>query len=423
MADMGFLPDVRRLLDQTNGERQTMLFSATLDNDVKVLIDRYQQNPTEYVVAEPEPDLSTLRHRYIKVDKRDRVWLAADLITDLGSSIVFVRTRHGADRVARQLRQAGVKPSRIHGGRSQSQRDQALRSFAEGQTQALVATDVAARGIHVDGVACVIHYDPPAEHKDYVHRSGRTGRAGAGGVVVSLLAPNQVAESAKMQQALGIDGEVEPTPGRAYNLEPVAAPARVEATRSRGSGKRRSSRSGSRRTSSASRSSRAGDSRSRAGRNGSDRSDRTTASTESRSRSSTNGESSSPTGSTTTGSRAGKATAGNSNARNAKAKKSTAGNSNVRNAKARKSTAGNPKTGNSSVGKATAGDSKAGNAKAEKSPAGDSKAGNPKAKKKRSNVDKQRPKSKRSGKPRPKNRKNRPGKQTRRQGQAPSPSR
>jgi superfamily II DNA/RNA helicase len=385
MADMGFLPDVRRLLDQTNVERQTMLFSATLDNDVKVLIDRYQRNPIEYVVAEPEPDLSTLHHRFVKVDKRDRVWLAADLITDLGSSIVFVRTRHGADRVARQLRQAGVKTSRIHGGRSQGQRDQALRSFAEGQTQALVATDVAARGIHVDGVAGVIHYDPPAEHKDYVHRSGRTGRAGAGGVVVSLLAPDQVSESVKMQRALGIDGEIEPTPERVHNLEPVAA---SERQKGKPSSRSKSTRSRPTRSRSArSRSGRSGSKDSRSARPGSNHSGSKGAPSES---GSSRAEGSPRT--KQSGKPAGKQQAKPRSARQDGETRSARQDGETRSARQNGETRSVRQNGETRS--------------ARQSPAGKPTSGA------KSKADTQRPKSKRSGKPRPKNRKNRPKQST-----------
>ncbi len=222
MADMGFLPDVRRILDRTPADRQTLLFSATLDNDVRVLTESYQSDPVERAVADLEPDLTTMSHRFIKTDKRERAWLTADLITDLGSTVVFVRTRHGVDRLVGQLERAGVRSANLHGGRSQSQRDRALAAFSTGRCQALVATDVAARGIHVDGVACVIHYDPPAEVKDYVHRSGRTARAGADGVVVSFLAPEQVKASSALQKTLGVVGSMEDTPERRHHLSPVS---------------------------------------------------------------------------------------------------------------------------------------------------------------------------------------------------------
>lgn len=225
MADMGFLPDVRRILDMTNENRQTVLFSATLDNDVKVLVDKYQTDPIEHAVAELEPDLSVMEHRFIRVAKNQRLPYLADIIDDVGQTVVFVRTRHGVDRLARQLRQHGVSAGNIHGGRSQSQRDRALQVFTEGKVQALVATDVAARGIHVDGVACVAHYDPPADVKDYVHRSGRTARAGAEGMVVSFLDPSQVRDAQKMQDKLGLDRDFEDpveSPNRGARLAGVA---------------------------------------------------------------------------------------------------------------------------------------------------------------------------------------------------------
>ncbi len=255
MADMGFLPDVRRILDKTPDDRQTLLFSATLDNDVRVLTDRYQRDPVERAVADLEPDLTTMSHRFIKTDKRERAWLAADLITDLGPTVVFVRTRHGVDRLARQLQRAGVRAVNLHGGRSQSQRDRALASFSNGKSQALVATDVAARGIHVDGVACVIHYDPPAEIKDYVHRSGRTARAGANGVVVSFLASDQVKSSLSMQKTLGVDGLMEETPERRHHLAPVVDEAKSRSGKSKGKSASGRKSSGGRKSSNGSRTS------------------------------------------------------------------------------------------------------------------------------------------------------------------------
>ncbi|MGF1595768.1 MAG: DEAD/DEAH box helicase [Acidimicrobiales bacterium] len=204
MADMGFLPAVRALLDLTPRDRQTVLFSATLDREVKVLVDGYQRNPVRHQVGAAEPDLSLVTHRFITTTKDMKIGLAADLIDDAGPTMVFCRTRHGVDRVARQLKRAGVKAGWIHGGRTQSQRDAALSAFTSGRVSALVATDVAARGIHVDGVACVIHYDPPADHKDYVHRSGRTARAGAGGVVVSMVNDDQRKAITRLQRDVGL---------------------------------------------------------------------------------------------------------------------------------------------------------------------------------------------------------------------------
>ncbi|MEM8925252.1 MAG: DEAD/DEAH box helicase [Actinomycetota bacterium] len=204
MADMGFLPAVRQLLDLTSTKRQTILFSATLDNDVAVLIKQYQNDPARHEIGEVEPDLSRVTHRFIATTKDSKLSLTAQLVEDSGPTMVFCRTRHGVDRVARQLKRSGVKAGWIHGGRTQRQRDAALDAFTTGKVAALVATDVAARGIHVDGVACVIHYDPPADHKDYVHRSGRTARAGTGGVVVSLVNNDQRKAVTRLKKQVGL---------------------------------------------------------------------------------------------------------------------------------------------------------------------------------------------------------------------------
>ena len=204
MADMGFLPQVQELLDLTSSDRQTVMFSATLDDDVEVLIDHYQNDPVTHQVGEVEPDLTLVTHRFFKTAAQQKLALAADLIDDIGPTVVFCRTRHGVDRVARQLKEAGIKAGWIHGGRSQSQRDTALYAFTSGKVQALVATDVAARGIHVDGVQCVIHFDPPTDSKDYLHRSGRTARAGEQGVVVSFVNRDQERAAKKMMRDVGL---------------------------------------------------------------------------------------------------------------------------------------------------------------------------------------------------------------------------
>jgi superfamily II DNA/RNA helicase len=201
MADMGFLPAVRRLLDRTPSRRQTLLFSATLDGDVDTLVSRYQRDPAHHAVAGDEDD-AEVEHLFWTVPRAKRIALTADIVSRTGPTIVFTRTRHAADRVARQLGQAGVKAVAIHGRRTQSQRDQALRRFRDGKAPALVATDVAARGIHVDGVACVVHYDLPEDPKDYVHRSGRTGRAGAPGVVVALVPEDGVRAARALHRQL-----------------------------------------------------------------------------------------------------------------------------------------------------------------------------------------------------------------------------
>jgi superfamily II DNA/RNA helicase len=204
MADMGFLPDVRRILDKTPDARQTMLFSATLDGDVDVLVRRYQRNPVRHALAETAEDVSHSEHHFWRVESTARADVAAEIVAMAGRTIVFCRTRHATDRTARQLVARGVRAVTIHGDRTQAQRERALASFADGHAGALVATDVAARGIHVDGVAVVVHFDPPADAKDYVHRSGRTARAGATGVVVSLVTPDKAKAVRQLQRDLGV---------------------------------------------------------------------------------------------------------------------------------------------------------------------------------------------------------------------------
>lgn len=208
MADMGFLPAVQRILDQTSPTRQTLLFSATLDGEAGALSQRYQTRPVT-VVAEPrESDIDAIHH-FWRVDRDDRVDLTAKLIGQSGRSIVFTRTKRGADRLVRQLLGCGVSAVSIHGGRSQTQRTRALKAFSSGKAQALVATDVAARGIHVDGVASVIQYDPAGDANDYLHRSGRTARAGASGTVVTLVLADQVRDVRAMQRRLNVQASIE----------------------------------------------------------------------------------------------------------------------------------------------------------------------------------------------------------------------
>ena len=218
MADMGFLPEVRRLLDRTNPQRQTMLFSATLDGDVDVLVRRYQRAP---VVCEVQPaeddtaDAERVVHRFVETTRADRVELTAKLVVEHGSTIVFCRTKHGADRVARVLARSGVAAVAIHGNRSQGQRERALAAFTAGDVQALVATDVAARGIHVDDVGCVVHFDLPADAKAYIHRSGRTGRAGGVGVVVAFVTEEDADLGKRLRRDLAsVTGEVPASPAK-----------------------------------------------------------------------------------------------------------------------------------------------------------------------------------------------------------------
>ena len=226
MADMGFLPVVKQILDKTNNDRQTVFFSATLGKEVKVLTDRYQRNPVTHEVGEREPDMTRMSHRFVRIDRTEKVPLTAHEIRSHGQTIVFCRTRHGSDRVARQLKRYGVKTGVIHGRRTQNQRDNALKAFVDGKTQALIATDVAARGIHVDGVDCVVHFDPPEDDKAYTHRSGRTARAGATGAVVSFVTAEQLKDTKKLQRQIKVKCEFEePTPTAELDLgDPIVTP-------------------------------------------------------------------------------------------------------------------------------------------------------------------------------------------------------
>ncbi len=202
MADMGFMPAVRRILDQTSRIRQTLLFSATLDGDVAQLSRAYQTNPVRHEAEAIEPETVDATHHFWHVDRTERVQHTAEIISKTGKTIVFTRTRRGADRLAKQLSRHDVDAVAMHGGLSQGQRNRSLKQFATGKASALVATDVAARGIHVDDVATVVHYDPAGDHKDYVHRSGRTGRAGASGTVVSLVLGDQKRSVLRMMRQL-----------------------------------------------------------------------------------------------------------------------------------------------------------------------------------------------------------------------------
>lgn len=204
MADMGFLPAVKKILDRLPSERQVLLFSATLDGAVSELIQRYQRQPVRHDAAteESEPDIE---HMFEIIPKDKRLARVAALQKEFGQVILFCRTKHGSDRVARQLTAQGSRCAVIHGNRSQAQRERALQDFKRGKADVLVATDVAARGIHIDDVPCVVHWDPPDDPKDYVHRSGRTGRAGARGTVVSLVDPSQRRGVVRDMRSVGIE--------------------------------------------------------------------------------------------------------------------------------------------------------------------------------------------------------------------------
>ncbi len=205
MADMGFLPQVEWILRNVEGEHQTLLFSATLDGVVDTLVRRYQHDPTRHEVASSGATVEHMDHLFLLVHEMDKAKVCASIIDGADRTIVFSATKHGADRLVRRLVDEGVKVKAIHGDLRQAAREKALSEFASGKLAALVATDVAARGIHVDDVDVVIHYDPPAEHKTYLHRSGRTARAGERGVVVSLVLWNQELEVRRIQKRLGLE--------------------------------------------------------------------------------------------------------------------------------------------------------------------------------------------------------------------------
>jgi superfamily II DNA/RNA helicase len=204
MADLGFLPAVKRLLDRTPKKGQRMLFSATLDNGVDVLVKRYLDHPTTHSVDPAVAPVSTMEHHVFSVSAADKLDVVRELASGLGRSVLFMRTKHTAKKLAKQLTAAGVPAVELHGNLSQGARERNLSGFTEGSTRVLVATDIAARGIHVDDVALVIHVDPPTEHKAYLHRSGRTARAGAEGVVVTLALPEQARDVRAMTKQAGI---------------------------------------------------------------------------------------------------------------------------------------------------------------------------------------------------------------------------
>jgi superfamily II DNA/RNA helicase len=204
MADLGFLPAVKRLLDRTPRQGQRMLFSATLDNGVDILVKRYLTKPVTHSVDPAVAPVSTMTHHVFTVSTADKPAVVQQLASGQGRSLLFMRTKHTAKRLAKQLTAAGIPAVELHGNLSQGARERNLSAFTEGTTRVLVATDIAARGIHVDDVALVVHVDPPAEHKAYLHRSGRTARAGAGGTVVTLALPEQVKDVRILAKQAGI---------------------------------------------------------------------------------------------------------------------------------------------------------------------------------------------------------------------------
>jgi superfamily II DNA/RNA helicase len=211
MADMGFLPQVEWLLRHIDGHHQTLLFSATLDGAVQTLVERYQTDPVRHEVASDSVTVESMVHHFFAVHQMDKVRVVAAVAAahDVNRTMVFVRTKRSADRLVDDLREAGVKAGAIHGDLRQKDRERSLARFIDGSQTVLVATDVAARGIHVDDVDVVVHFDPPEDHKSYLHRSGRTARAGSAGIVVTLVLWDQELEVRRLQKRIGVVQPIE----------------------------------------------------------------------------------------------------------------------------------------------------------------------------------------------------------------------
>ncbi|MFB7682110.1 DEAD/DEAH box helicase [Streptomyces rochei] len=205
MSDLGFLPEVTELLDQVPAGGQRMLFSATMENEIKTLVDRYLKDPALHEVDAAQGAVTTMSHHILVVKPKDKAPVTAAIASRKGRTIIFVRTQLGADRVADQLRESGVKADALHGGMTQGARTRTLADFKDGYVNVLVATDVAARGIHVDGIDLVLNVDPAGDHKDYLHRAGRTARAGRTGTVVSLSLPHQRRQIFRLMEDAGVD--------------------------------------------------------------------------------------------------------------------------------------------------------------------------------------------------------------------------
>ena len=244
MADLGFLPGVIRLLDRTPAGTQRLLFSATLDNGVGVLVDRYLTDPVVRSVDPAVAPVETMTHHVLSATTADKPAVVRELASGRDRSLLFTRTKHGAKKLAKQLTAAGIPAVELHGNLSQNARERNLEAFTVGTTRVLVATDIAARGIHVDDIGLVVHVDPPAEHKAYLHRSGRTARAGADGVVVTVMTPEQKGDVQALARAAGISPVVTAvSPGHplieeltgppAPRVDPPARPAPTPASANR----------------------------------------------------------------------------------------------------------------------------------------------------------------------------------------------
>jgi superfamily II DNA/RNA helicase len=228
MADLGFLPAVKRILEQTPSNGQRMLFSATLDNAIDVLVKRYLDKPAVHQADSAQSPVAKMDHHVLHINREHRVSVLVDLASAPGRTILFTRTKHGAKALARQLNKSGVPTVDLHGNLSQGARTRNMASFHSGQATTLVATDIAARGIHVDDVALVVHADPPTEHKAYLHRSGRTARAGASGTVITLMTDEQRRDVQTLTRAAGIKPVTTRIDGPAHPMLTTLAPGKRE---------------------------------------------------------------------------------------------------------------------------------------------------------------------------------------------------
>ncbi|MEU4831778.1 DEAD/DEAH box helicase [Streptosporangium sp. NPDC023615] len=222
MCDLGFFPVVSAILQQTPADSQRLLFSATLDGDVDKLVRRFLTDPVTHSMAPATSSVDTMEHHVLEVHRDDKFPVTAEIANREGRTIIFVRTQHGVDRLCKQLAQVGIRAGGLHGGKRQNQRTRILAEFKEGTINVLVCTDVAARGIHVDNISLVLHVDPPQDHKSYLHRGGRTARAGEKGTVMTLVLPNERRSTESMTRRAGIKPfRIKATPGHP-RLEEVA---------------------------------------------------------------------------------------------------------------------------------------------------------------------------------------------------------
>ena len=234
MADMGFMRPVRSILDKCRQDRQTILFSATLDEEVSEIVESYQHDPLRVGIGPEEVSMDSMQHYFWKINSRGKAELASYIAEKCGRSIIFCRTRAGVNRLGDEMSEMDLSFTTLHGGMKQKQRDRSMHKFSAGQARVMIATDVASRGIDVDDVNCVIHFDPPDDGKAYKHRSGRTARAGSTGTVVSLVLRSQNRQYKRIQEEVGIRSKMtEPEPEALEEREFVRAPSEKAKFRSK----------------------------------------------------------------------------------------------------------------------------------------------------------------------------------------------